>query len=110
METQGPEPTGWELMRGLDAVRDEVRNIGGKVVSQAAYDSDKIGIDTRFKRIENEVDAFHTIAKERDNKEQAQRQENDRFRKNMNLSLTLAVASPVIAIIVAVLFRMGGIG
>lgn len=110
MDTQGPEPTGWELMRGLDAVREEVRALGGKVVSQAAYDSDKKGIDVRFKRLEDEVDSFHTKSSERDKAEAAQRQENDRFRKNMNLSLTLAVASPIIATIIAFLFRSGGVG
>lgn len=107
-EPQGPEPTGWELMRGLEGLRDEVRNIGGKVVTQAAYDSDKRAMEDRLKAMRDEIDGFHTKSSDRDRAEAAQRSENDRFRKNMNLSIALAVASPIIAAVVSFLAVRGG--
>ncbi|MFJ3383988.1 MULTISPECIES: hypothetical protein [unclassified Curtobacterium] len=107
-EPQGPEPTGWELMRRLDSLSLEISSIGNKVVSQAAYDSDKRGLDERLHRIEGEIDGFHTKTAERDKSEAAQRGENERFRKNMNLSIALAVASPIIAFIVTFLTTRGG--
>lgn len=107
-EPQGPEPTGWELMRGLDSLREEVRAIGGKVVSQAAYDSDKVGMNERFRRIEDEIDGFHTKSAERDRAEQAQRAEADRMRKTMTLSVALAIAGPIITAIVGILLSRGG--
>lgn len=107
-EPQGPEPTGWELMRGLERVQQSIDSLGGKVVTQAAYDSDKRAMEERMKVMRDEIDDFHTKSSDRDRAEAAQREENTRFRKNMNLSIALAVASPIIAAVVGFLQFKGG--
>lgn len=107
-DAQGPEPTGWELMRGLERVQQSIDSLGGKVVTQAAYDSDKVGMNERFRRIEDEIDGFHTKSAERDKAEAAQRAEADRMRKTMTLSVALAIAGPIITAIVGILLARGG--
>lgn len=107
-EPQGPEPTGWELMRGLERVQQSIDSLSGKVVTQPAYDSDKRALEEWKKSIRDEIDGFHTKSSERDKAEQAQRAEADRMRKTMTLSVALAVAGPIITAIVGILSARGG--
>ncbi|MBF4602846.1 hypothetical protein [Curtobacterium sp. VKM Ac-2884] len=107
-EPQGPEPTGWELMRGLDSLREEIRAIGGKVVTQDTYQADRRALDARMKDMRDEIDGFHTKSAERDKAEASQRAESDRMRKTATLSIALAVAGPIITAIVGILLARGG--
>lgn len=107
-DAQGPEPTGWELMRRLDDVKASIDSLGGKVVTQAAYDSDKKALEDRMKDMRDEIDGFHTKSAERDKAEAAQRAEADRMRKTATLSIALAIAGPIITAIVGILLARGG--
>jgi len=95
-------------MRRLDDVKASIDSLGGKVVTQAAYDSDKKALEDRMKDMRDEIDAFHTKSRERDNAEAAQRADADRMRKTMTLSIALAIGGPIITAIVGILFARGG--
>lgn len=55
MADQGPEPTPWELMRGLSRVEDAVHKLGGKVVSVDLYAADQDRVNSRLRDLETGI-------------------------------------------------------
>jgi hypothetical protein len=91
MPDQGPEPTGWELLRRFDGLEREISKIGDKVVPLDVYNADKQGIAERFVRVESRV---------RD-----QGQDAEKLKRSQKLTVSLAIASPVLAFIFALVLR-----
>lgn len=115
MTEQGPEPTGWELMRGIKDLRDELRGVGARVVSTDVYLADKTASNERMARVEaRQRDAEAALAEERKERladqENAKRNETEsaRTRGTMRLTIALAIAAPIISIIFARIFPTGG--
>lgn len=44
-EPQGPEPSGWELMRAINGIRDDFRDIKSGFVSTEAFNSLKADVE-----------------------------------------------------------------
>jgi predicted aminopeptidase len=95
-------------MRGLERVQQSIDLLGGKVVTQDTYQADRRALDAQIKDMRDEIDAFHTKSRERDNAEAAQRADADRMRKTATLSIALAIAGPIITAIVGILLARGG--
>lgn len=92
MTEQGPEPTGWELLRAINRIEKELAQIGEKVVSHAAYESDQRGNDERHSRTENRVkDLESTVA------------EADKLKRQQHLTIALAITSPLVAFVLTFL-------
>lgn len=94
---QGPEPTTWEVMRGLDLLRAEVEKIGSRVVSIDVYNVDKIAHSDRTGRAESRI---------RDLEQNAV--ESEKLKRQQRLTISLAVASPFIGA-AAVWLMAGGL-
>ncbi len=112
MSDQGPEPTGWELLRALAALREEVSKIGGRVVPLDVYQADQKGVAERFGRVESrardlevnltaEKNAREAAEKEALEKRAEQAEQIVRARRSTQLSIALAVVGPVAAFILA---------
>ncbi|TFD09833.1 hypothetical protein E3T26_14495 [Cryobacterium sp. TMT1-21] len=52
MADNGPEPTPWELMRGLTRVEEAIHQLGGKVVSLELYTADQLRVSSRLRDLE----------------------------------------------------------
>lgn len=89
MPDQGPEPTPWELMRGLQRIEASVEKLGGKVVSTDLYLADKSRSDARLRTLEEQT------------------QEAEKLRRQQRLTITLAIASPVLVIAAQFVLRGG---
>ena len=85
----GPEPTGWELMRGLELVRGEISQIGGRVVSAEVYNADKLAAGDRMLRAEARLRDLETNAVE-----------GEKLKRSQRLTISLAIASPVVAAVI----------
>jgi hypothetical protein len=85
---QGPEPTGWELLRSLDGLKAEVAKVGDRVVPLDVYNADKQGIAERFVRVESRV---------RDQEQNGQ--DAEKLKRSQKLTVSLAIASPILAIL-----------
>jgi hypothetical protein len=94
MPDQGPEPTGWELLRNLQDLKADVAKIGDKVVPLDVYNADKSGIAERFLRIESRM---------RDQEQNGQ--DAEKLKRSQKLAISLAIASPVLAFIGALVLR-----
>ena len=94
MPDQGPEPTGWELLRSLDGLKKDIAKIGDKVVPLDVYNADKQGISERFGRVESRV---------RDQEQNGQ--DAEKLKRSQRLTVSLAIASPVLAFVGALVLR-----
>lgn len=96
---QGPEPTGWELLRGLNSLREEVSKVGGRVVSMEVYTADKRGVDERFGRAEERIRELETeraaAVKDRD----AAAVASEKQRRQNQFAIALAVVGPILGFI-----------
>lgn len=107
---QGPEPGGWELMRMLTALRGDVKELGGNVVSAQVYASDKQAADQRAARAEARLAELER-SREAHSAAAAQAQaEKDKQNRQNRFLLTMAFVGPVAAIIATKLLEGVGIG
>lgn len=97
-ENSGPEPTGWELLRGLQELKQEVGKIGEKVVPLDVYNADKQGTAERFVRVEARVSGIETNSVEA-----------EKLKRQQRLTISLAIASPFLALLVGFIGRSWGI-
>ena len=86
MPPEGPEPSNWELMRGLDRLEKTVDRLGGKVVSTEVYVADKQAADARATRGESRI---------RDLENQAQ--DAEKLKRTQRTTIILAICSPLLA-------------
>lgn len=98
-DNQGPEPTGWELMRGLDSLKVSVDRLGGQVLPIGVYNADKTGVDDRFKRAEARLAELEKNATE-----------GEKLRRSNRLAISLAIASPIITFIIGYLTNHSVVG
>ncbi|WP_022886351.1 hypothetical protein [Glaciibacter superstes] len=101
MPDQGPEPTPWELMRGLKRVEDAVGAIGGKVVSVELYAADKARTDSRLRDIEQGLKEAAQASRAEENRSE------DQKARNRWLLIGL-IASPFVSAI-AIFIIQGGL-
>ncbi|MDJ0337480.1 hypothetical protein [Cryobacterium sp. PH31-O1] len=101
MAEQGPEPTPWELMRGLSRVEDAVHQLGGKVVNIDLYAADQARVNTRLRDLETGIRDAKTAEVAADNRADDQKARN-------RWTLIGLFASPFIAAI-AIFITQGGL-
>ena len=99
MTDSGPEPTGWELMRGLRDLKDEISKIGGRVVPLEVYNADKQGIADRFTRLESRQRDSETAAAEEKQSAEAARRETEKMKRQNQFVIAMAVGSAVLSVI-----------
>lgn len=91
----GPEPTGWELMRGLDEVKKSIEKIGERVVPLELYNADKQGNAERHQRAEARLTEL-----EKGNVE------TDKLRRQQRLTISLAILAPILSAALALLVKV----
>ena len=101
MDDQGPEPTPWELMRGLNRLTDAIHQLGAKVVSVDLYTADQNRINTRLRDLETGISDAKTAEVAADNRADDQR-------SRIRWILIGLVASPFMAAI-AIFIIQGGL-
>lgn len=84
----GPEPTGWELMRGLTEVKALIKDQGKSYVDQGVYNSDARGNDERHVRAEARLAELEKNA-----------QDADKLKRSQRLTITLAFAVPIVTFV-----------
>lgn len=89
MTEQGPEPTGWELLRAIRDLKTELGKVGDKVVPLGVYAADQKANDDRHVRSEERITAQEKNAVEA-----------DKLKRSQRLTISLAFATPVIAALV----------
>jgi len=99
-EHQGPEPTGWELMRGLERVQQSVDALGARVVStdlfKAHLDTDgqeKIAIRDEIRDLREDID-------KKTQRDQAREDEARRFKAGQIVAIVMGAAAVVASFIV----------
>ncbi len=102
MTSQEPEPSGWELMRGLRDLKDEVSKIGGRVVPIDVYNADKQGTAERFVRLE-------TRMRDREAEALTEKKDAEKARADLDKQRRQNQFSVAIAVFVAVLSLVGGL-
>lgn len=85
---EGPEPTGWELMRGLVEVKAAVKDLGSGFVPLGVYAADAKGNDDRHERAESRLAELEKNA-----------QEADKLKRNQRLTISLAFAVPIVTFV-----------
>ena len=100
MVDQGPEPTPWELMRGLNRVEDAIHKLGGKVVSIDLYTADQNRVNTRLRELETGIRDAKTAELAADNRADDQK-------SRIRWILIGLVASPFLAAIVFFIVQGG---
>ncbi len=96
MAGDAAEPTPWELMRGIERLESAVKDLGGKVVSTDVYLADKKGADERATRAESRIRDLEGAL-----------QEAEKLRRSQRFTISLAIASPVIACVMAFVIAGG---
>lgn len=104
----GPEPTGWELMRGLDGVRKEIEKIGSRVVPLDVYAADRKGADERFQRAEARLRDVEVEKAESKRQQEANAAEAEKLRRQQRFAIALALVSPLLALVIDAI-RTGGL-
>ena len=97
---QGPEPTPWELMRGLNRLTDAIHQLGGKVVSVDLYTADQNRVTSRLKDLENAIRDAKAAELAADNRADDQK-------SRIRWILIGLVASPFLAAIVFFIVQGG---
>lgn len=101
----GPEPTGWELMRGLEDVRRSVEKVGERVVSTDVYNANNTATAERFERIEARVRDREIAAAAAVTAAEDARKENDKIRRQNQFVVSMAVVSMVLSIVGGLILR-----
>lgn len=86
VDNNGPEPTGWELLRGLENLSKEVAKVGDRVVPLDVYNADKIGNSERHGRSEARIGSL-----------EANGIEQDKLRRSQRLTISLAIVGPILS-------------
>jgi len=76
MAENGPEPTPWELMRGLSRVEEAIHQLGGKVVSLDLYTADQVRVSSRLRDLETGIREAKAAETAADNRADDQRARN----------------------------------
>jgi hypothetical protein len=100
-DPQGPEPSGWELMRGLDEVKRSVEQIGGRVVSIDLFNQAEDTKERRFTSIEDDVKQIQVDAKQKAQRDEERDNENRKFRINNGVAIALGVFGLAVSIFLA---------
>lgn len=95
MTDLGPEPTGWELMRGMADLKAAVEKLGDKVVPLDVYNADKRGVDERFNRVESRVRDVEAAGVE-----------GEKLRRATRLTITIAAVGPILAFALSYLAKV----
>lgn len=85
---EGPEPTGWELMRGLNEVKDLLRTQAAKYVDVGVYRADTKGNDERHDRAEGRITELEKSL-----------QDADKLKRAQALTIALAITVPIITLV-----------
>jgi len=88
MPDDGPEPTGWELMRGLTEVKQAVKDLGSGFVTVKEYAADTKGNDERHERAEARLADLERNA-----------QDADKLKRQQRLTITIAFAVPIVTFV-----------
>ena len=86
MTEQGPEPTGWELMRRLDDLQRAIDKVGDRVVPLGVYESDQRGNAERHARSEARLKLLEETGVE-----------GEKLRRQTRLTVALAIVSPILS-------------
>jgi hypothetical protein len=100
MADNGPDPTPWELMRGLTRVEEAIRQFTGKVVSLDVYNADKERMNSRLRDLETEARAAKAAETAADNRAEDQRSRN-------RWTIIALIASPFVSAIVIFIVQGG---
>jgi hypothetical protein len=126
------EPTIGEVYRLIVAVQTQLRDMQKDLIGRGEYSADKAGIERRFQGLvedQGELKAdiatvkaesatgVRDLAKRMDDADRDERQRKDDLEKEQRqnrstrtLAIVMAAASPILAIIVGILFNPGGAG
>jgi len=102
---QGAEPTGWELMRALSdfkndikadiaEVKQDVSQLGGRVVSVDVYNADQRGNTQRHERAEARIRDIENG-----------QVESDKLQRSQRIAITVGVLAPVVTFIGALVAK-----
>lgn len=99
----GPEPTGWELLRAIQALQATMSQTLNTFVQSAVYNADRRGIDERFARLETRVrdteQELAAVDQRRSDDKEKERERDDQQRKtvaSVRLAVVLAVLGPIV--------------
>jgi hypothetical protein len=95
---QGPEPTGWELMRGLTEVKEAIKELGADVLPISVYNEAQRGNTQRHERAEARIKDLEQNATE-----------SEKLRRSTRLAISLAIASPIVTLLVGYLTNHAGV-
>jgi len=101
MTEQGPEPTGWELLRAINRIERAVESGLSRAVQLDAYAADQRGVDERFQRAEARLRTVEQAQKD----EKTAEQDATRLKRSQQLTITLAIASPVLSFLLLLVGR-----
>lgn len=87
-QSDGPEPTNWELMRRLDKLDANIERMGAGFVTVGVYAADKKGNDERHVRGEDRLTDL-----------EKNMQDADKLRRQQRLTVTLAFAIPIVTFV-----------
>lgn len=107
MADQGPEPTGWELMRGLKRVEDAIHESYGNFVSVELFSASQLREDERHSLTVDQIAGLKSdvaMAK-RDAASTALRLEEQRTRNRQ--FVVAIIATPIVATIIMWLLEGG---
>lgn len=99
-EHQGPEPTGWELMRGLERVQQSVDALGGRVVTSDLFKAHLDTDTTEKAALRSELRDLREDLDKKTERDQTREDEARRFKAGQVVAIVLGVASLAAAFIV----------
>jgi hypothetical protein len=98
----GPEPTGWEMLRRIEALAVSIDALGGKVMTVDLFAAHQAGTDQRFSTVEKQVSenkaeiaAVVTANEARDTRQD----DIERATRSQKANGTLAIALGVLAVL-----------
>ncbi len=106
-EQQGPEPTGWELLRGLNRIEERLTGMASSFVSQVAFEGEKSRVQDRFDGQGREIAELKKDRDEAATKAAAAEQRADEQRTRNRWQLIGLISSPFATAIVLFIVQGG---